>query len=318
MSALSASALARRREIARVWNLLTPKPMELRKGRRRFLREGPLQQWSDVQKRVKKKYIFLFSDCLIITRKDSPQRCFMKIFCFLNSIKDIQAVPGQAYSKIPDVEFRMITPKKTLIFFAASKSEAETWIRDLNYAREGCKGPPPPSVLHYGDEAAVHEQQEEEIEISEESAAEPAMTQFHESTPEHPAAQVPSVQPEPAAQPAPQSATSLEDLLLIDFSVPATAHNPFAPVPLGAQVGATVAGYPAQQIPGYPAQQIPGYPAQQIPGYPAQQIPGYPAQQIPGYPAQQIPGQPIAYDPSMLVYPAASQFNVGAQPPQQP
>ena len=220
---LSASALARRREIARVWNLLHPKPMELRKGRRRFLREGPLQQWSPVQKRVKKKYVFLFSDCLLITRKDNPHRYWMKIFCFLSSIRDIQAVPGQAYGKVPDVEFRVVTAKKTLIFFASSKTEAETWIRDLNYARGGCKGRAPPSVWQYGDEDNELEGQEEEIDISGEPAHppgghqiahQPAQPAHHAVPQQQPVAQAPAKNPN-------------DDLILIDWTGASTSFNPF-------------------------------------------------------------------------------------------
>src|SRR3989338_5186517 len=220
---LSASALARRREIARVWNLLHPKPMELRKGRRRFLREGPLKQWSPIQKRVKKKYVFLFSDCLLITRKDNPHRYWMKIFCFLSSIKDIQFVPGQAYEKVPDVEFRVVTAKKTLIFVGASKTETDTWIRDINYARGGCKGRAPPSVWQYGDEDIELDGQEIEIDISGEPAHTPGTAP--------PAQQYGQAQP--TAQ-APRQAD--DDLILIDFSGASTAFNPFgsaAPAPAG-------------------------------------------------------------------------------------
>jgi I/LWEQ domain/PH domain len=142
----------RRREILRVWNMLYPKPVELRRGKRRFLREGPLKQWSEKQKRVKKKYMFLFSDCLLVCRKDSKSKFWLKIFCYLSSIRDVQFVPGKAYGKTPDTELRIHTAKKTLVLFAASKIEADTWVRDLNYARGGCKGDAPPSVFHYDDD----------------------------------------------------------------------------------------------------------------------------------------------------------------------
>ncbi|MDP2434556.1 MAG: PH domain-containing protein [archaeon] len=140
-------------EVRRVWTMLHPQPHQRGKRERRFLREGPLKQWSFVQKRVKKKHLFLFSDCLLVTRRDSSHRYQMKIFVFLTAIKGLNIVGLATHKRARDtIEFHLHTPRKNLIFFSISRPEAESWIQSLQYAVAGCLGPVPPSVFRYGDE----------------------------------------------------------------------------------------------------------------------------------------------------------------------
>ena len=213
-------------------------------------------------------------------------------------------MPGQAYEKVPDVEFRVVTSKKTLIFFGASKTETDTWIRDINYARGGCKGRAPPSVWQYGDEDNELDGQEIEIDISGEPAHTPGTAP--------PAQQYGQAQP--TAQ-APRQAD--DDLILIDFSGASTAFNPFgsaAPAPAGSQAGfdpfglgggfggaqaggAQQAGFPGAYDPNFmfgmsqhPAGSFSSAPGQ--PGYAAGQ-PGYGGQPgTAGYQAAQQAAQP--------------------------
>lgn len=154
-------------EHRRVWSLLRPQPRQT--GPRRFLREGRIKQYSPRQKRVKKKYMFLFSDCLLITRRDSSKRYQMKIFCFLRAIQGVRLIGIRP--KRTEWEFHLHTGKKNLIFFAISRVEAEAWIEAIEYARAGSQGPVPSSVVCYGDENQSTEQHDDHHSNHEERPA---------------------------------------------------------------------------------------------------------------------------------------------------
>jgi len=122
----------------------TPKPegLELVVPGRRFVREGEMFYYNSDEKKVKPRFFFLFNDILLMAKPVDNGKYWLRYLFILKSILKIEdettgwsdyniQSPG---SDMPDVEFRLTTPKKVFIFFARTARDKNEWVRDLKIA----------------------------------------------------------------------------------------------------------------------------------------------------------------------------------------
>eukprot|EP01097_Dermamoeba_algensis_P003674 TRINITY_DN2529_c0_g1_i2.p1 TRINITY_DN2529_c0_g1~~TRINITY_DN2529_c0_g1_i2.p1 ORF type:complete len:325 (-),score=95.14 TRINITY_DN2529_c0_g1_i2:203-1177(-) len=77
-------------------------------------------------------HLFLFNDVLLLAKKDG-KKYWLRIFCNLSSGNKVEEVKDSSYH-IPNVEFRLYSPRKTIIFFAATPDEKQMWIKEIQMA----------------------------------------------------------------------------------------------------------------------------------------------------------------------------------------
>src|SRR5579885_2682885 len=92
--------------IEMVYNMIRPKPKELLLGKRELIRHGELGHFSCNTVSQKSRYFFLFTDCLLLTKKKGNQKYRLKLYIHLNrSIKIITLGNNSSY------EFRLLIPE---------------------------------------------------------------------------------------------------------------------------------------------------------------------------------------------------------------
>mmetsp|Transcript_34295 Transcript_34295/g.58726 ORF Transcript_34295/g.58726 Transcript_34295/m.58726 type:complete len:371 (+) Transcript_34295:40-1152(+) len=159
-------------EVQRIYDVLTPKPKELlaNASTRRFIKEGEVGVFNHKERRTKKRYLFLFNDILLITKKEGKKSYWLKIFISLKSNLRIEDVPDSATRY--KVEFRIYAPKKTIILFTAAEEEKIRWIKEIRECIENSTGKksatfdPNTSDVGRAPEPTSAKEKEETIEIS--------------------------------------------------------------------------------------------------------------------------------------------------------
>lgn len=112
--------------------MLTPKPKELlvNSKNRRFINEGEVGVFNHKERRTKRRYLYLFSDVLLVTKKEGKRTYWLKIYISLKSSTiRIEDVPDSATRH--KVEFRIYAPKKTIILFTQTEEQKLRWIREI-------------------------------------------------------------------------------------------------------------------------------------------------------------------------------------------
>ncbi len=67
--------------VQQVFEKLKPRPPELLTNpRREYIREGAVQMWSDAERKFKNRYLFLFNDVLLITKKMSQKSYKLRVY----------------------------------------------------------------------------------------------------------------------------------------------------------------------------------------------------------------------------------------------
>jgi len=121
----------------RVWeihSLLHPKPDDLISTSRFFVREGELQIWDEKRRRKRKRYFFLFNDILLLTKRESHKRYWLRIHITLRSpYVSIEDTDSAGYS----FEFRLHCRSRSFILYAPHGEARRDWIDDLQKSIEG-------------------------------------------------------------------------------------------------------------------------------------------------------------------------------------
>jgi len=115
--------------------MLEPKPPELLTPGRKFLKEGLVHHYNPKHKKKKPRYIFLFNDCLLLTKKEGEKKHWLRFFVSLKSGLKVEDVLDSIHNP-PDVEFRIYAPRKTIILFASSAKNKQDWLDAIR----GCIG----------------------------------------------------------------------------------------------------------------------------------------------------------------------------------
>jgi len=119
-------------EVQRVYDMLTPKPKELlaNAGNRRFINEGEVGVFNHKERRTKRRYLYLFNDVLLVTKKEGKRTYWLKIYISLRSSSiRVEDVPDSATRH--KVEFRIYAPKKTIILFTQTEEQKLRWIKEI-------------------------------------------------------------------------------------------------------------------------------------------------------------------------------------------
>merc|ERR1712130_983453 len=116
-------------EVQRVYDLLNPKPKELlnNAGERRFISEGEIGVFNHKERRTKRRYLYLFNDVLLITKKEGKKSYWLKIYISLGPTLRVEDVPDTATKY--KVEFRIYALKKTIILFTRTEDEKHRWLQ---------------------------------------------------------------------------------------------------------------------------------------------------------------------------------------------
>mmetsp|Transcript_19323 Transcript_19323/g.54257 ORF Transcript_19323/g.54257 Transcript_19323/m.54257 type:complete len:682 (-) Transcript_19323:45-2090(-) len=137
-------------KVYEIYRHLEPRPKELiepAKKPRIFIREGPVYQWRPKQKIVKKKYLHLFSDMLVVSRKVNKKSFVTKIVMRLGPTKSLKsALVSNSSYYIKGVEFRVWNKNHMFVFFGTTPTTALSWVRDLVYTMRGGRLPYKPMV----------------------------------------------------------------------------------------------------------------------------------------------------------------------------
>jgi len=121
----------------RVWeihSLLHPKPDDLISTSRFFVREGELQIWDEKRRRKRKRYFFLFNDILLLTKKESYKRYWLRIHITLRSpyVSVEESETGSF-----NYEFRLHCRSRSFIFYAPTGDLKKDWCVDIRKSITG-------------------------------------------------------------------------------------------------------------------------------------------------------------------------------------
>jgi hypothetical protein len=94
----------------KVYQMCTPHPKPLLQGRRSLVRHGTLDYFSPNTISRKPRYFFLFSDCLLLTKRTGTQKFWLKVYIHLGP--NIHIIPMW---DSPDFEFRLLIDEKVRI-----------------------------------------------------------------------------------------------------------------------------------------------------------------------------------------------------------
>ena len=123
---------------------------------------------------TKPRYFFLFSDCLLISKRTGQAKFLLRLWIYLKSGVQLYSMPES-----PNYEFRLLVPvqgsvkeakKRRLIIYAKSEEQKEQWVMDLAHLLWACtgkKGPDPSKgdrtkAISVGLDAQDRSEEEEE------------------------------------------------------------------------------------------------------------------------------------------------------------
>lgn len=161
-------------DVEKVYHMLRPKPKPLLIGQRTLVRHGELGYFSPNTVSRKMRYFFLFSDCLLLTKRGGQAKFQLKIYMHLRGAIKLVTMNGS-----PTHEFRLLIPEKgtlkkrkerRIILFGKTEEHKQAWIRDLQrclWEANGRKGPDP-SKGPIKDTTYDEEEYQEESSSSEE------------------------------------------------------------------------------------------------------------------------------------------------------
>jgi hypothetical protein len=121
----------------RVWEifeLLHPKPDDLISPERFFVREGEMTMWDEKKKKKKKRYFFLFNDVLLLCRRETHKRYWLRIHITLRSPHvSVEDIDNSSFNN----EFRVHCRARTFILYAGTPDQKKEWITDLRHSIAG-------------------------------------------------------------------------------------------------------------------------------------------------------------------------------------
>jgi len=111
-------------------NMCNPKPKEIISPNRRFIYEGDLVQYVPEDRKKKLRHVFVFNDSMLVTKKQGNRKYWPRILISFSTGLRCEEVED-SQNDIPGVEFRLYTPKKTIILFASTREERNLWVKML-------------------------------------------------------------------------------------------------------------------------------------------------------------------------------------------
>eukprot|EP01094_Clydonella_sp_ATCC50884_P011830 TRINITY_DN21675_c0_g1_i1.p2 TRINITY_DN21675_c0_g1~~TRINITY_DN21675_c0_g1_i1.p2 ORF type:complete len:237 (+),score=107.40 TRINITY_DN21675_c0_g1_i1:58-711(+) len=148
------AAIHREEDVLKIYKMLDPRPKELLLSQRRFIKGGPIKTFNTKERRKKPRFFFLFNDVLLIVKKEGKTKYWLKTYIRLRgelTVEDMQT------KLVPNVEFRLSVPKKTLIFFADNEQKKAEWVKLIQDAIDGKYDPDKELVETHTVETVVKE-----------------------------------------------------------------------------------------------------------------------------------------------------------------
>jgi len=127
-------------DVEKVYKMLQPKAKQLLSNpNRRLLRHGPLKYFSPSARLIKNRYIFLFNDLILITKRSLSKRkkFYLKLFVHLTRFVTVLSIPSSTEN-----EFRLLVTMQGTIrtrtqrrvrLYGASQEERESWVEDIKH-----------------------------------------------------------------------------------------------------------------------------------------------------------------------------------------
>jgi len=117
-----------------IFELLHPKPDDLISPERFFVREGEMMMWDEKKKKKKKRYFFLFNDVLLLCRRETHKRYWLRIHVTLRSPHvSVEDIDNSSFNN----EFRVHCRARTFILYAGTPDQKKEWIADLRHSIAG-------------------------------------------------------------------------------------------------------------------------------------------------------------------------------------
>ncbi|KAL6043373.1 NUP214 domain-containing protein [Balamuthia mandrillaris] len=136
-------------DVRKVYSMLTPKPKPLLTEARKLIRHGELIYFSPNTMSKKPRYFFLFDTCLLLTKKKSSHKYWLKVFIYLGP--NMKLISDES-----DTQFRLVTAAgQPIIMFGRSLAHKEPWVRDLKHCLWLARGKPGPDPALGGSDAAA-------------------------------------------------------------------------------------------------------------------------------------------------------------------
>eukprot|EP01119_Soliformovum_irregulare_P013697 TRINITY_DN366_c0_g4_i1.p1 TRINITY_DN366_c0_g4~~TRINITY_DN366_c0_g4_i1.p1 ORF type:complete len:266 (-),score=49.15 TRINITY_DN366_c0_g4_i1:46-771(-) len=113
--------------------MVHPKVQEIVAPGRVLVKEGPLMCLDETTRRKKMRYLFLFNDILLITKKEGPRRFWIRILANLRG----PGVHTESFGEWSD--FRLMCPKRNFLFSPANHEERDEWKAAIDSSITGKK-----------------------------------------------------------------------------------------------------------------------------------------------------------------------------------
>jgi hypothetical protein len=113
---------------------LYPKPEDLTSPDRFAVREEELYMWDEKRKKKKKRFFFLFNDILLLCKKETHKRFWLRIHITLRSpYVSVEDVDNSSFNN----EFRLHCRSRSFIIYAMTAEQKKVWVEDLKKSIEG-------------------------------------------------------------------------------------------------------------------------------------------------------------------------------------
>jgi len=121
----------------RVWEiheLLYPKPDDLTSPDRFAVREAEMFMWDEKRKKKKKRFFFLFNDILLLCKRETHKRYWLRIHITLRSpYVSVEDIDNSSFNN----EFRLHCRSRSFIVYATTGEQKKEWVQDLRRSIEG-------------------------------------------------------------------------------------------------------------------------------------------------------------------------------------
>jgi hypothetical protein len=121
----------------RVWQIhavLHPRPDDLISTSRFFIREGELYVWNERKRKKQLRYFFLFNDIMLLTKRESHKRFWLRIHITLRSpYVSVEDIDNSSYNQ----EIRLHCRSRSFILYAPSDDLRREWIDDIRASIAG-------------------------------------------------------------------------------------------------------------------------------------------------------------------------------------
>lgn len=121
-------AATREEEMLAIYKMLTPRPKELLLSPRQVVKRGYIKLQRPGKRTAKDRYLFLFNDVLLITKREKKKRFWLKTYIRL---QNKLALEDKETTMSPNVEFHLKSARCTFFFFANSPAAKQEWVAAL-------------------------------------------------------------------------------------------------------------------------------------------------------------------------------------------